>query len=771
MARQESAAAGRDGRAADVVIVGESKLPVAIMRQPHNPWRAVHDEEGSVEEEEEEEGEQQSRDDGRVGKHGQMTGGGGGDGSCVAARRRRRRRRRRGSQDESEDPATALSVVSEQLWGLQQKLVGTYMAVARARLGRAFPDPALATSSGNFKRKPGMRTGSGGNGNGKGSRSPKEVEGAAAGDDQTGAESGSGHVEEDGPDEETRAELVRGALDSLCAAWEHLVEAKSTLDRRSAAVLTGEEEGSEADVDEGVRNGGMQAAVVGDDRRIADAARAPAEGGVAVSRERAEKLGALWKGSLSEALARSGHESGNGSGGIDSGRAKARAARNPAGVSGTAADDDAPAASGAARFRDADNDKMGRLAWTRAARGQLESRRAELFELCGDVAHACVSLRARRIGAGASMAASAGNTEAQRSLPARLQELLSSTSPPLKLEDLDVCQGLHANVLEAFKGSVKHGGTTTSTKTGASTSGKKGRGSNRGLSQAGPGANGSRLTLSGTDDSDMAATLAASMGGSTAPSVDPRLPIETCVHELAKTGRVPGDPTAWSLCLAAEACYERALLDLDRIGGVLIPDFGATGAAAAAAGAVAFSAHRPGGNRLDAKRAIFTGVPKAQARIRKKLGDASNELGKLMAQCAGLLVQAPAPAPLSPHPLSADKEGAQPASSIAPGGASASAAAQPPQHPGPACAMCVACAERWFRRSLAQFREIDDPRNTALLLCNLASVERLKPRALTRLREACPTMVLPVESGGGGQSGSKSGEGKEGSSSYLRGRF
>lgn len=236
MSRQESAAAGRDGRAADVVIVGESKLPVAIMRQPQSPWRAVDDEDDV--EEEEEEDEQQSKNNYQAGEHHRMKGGGS-DGTGDVARRSRRRRR--GSQDESEDPATALSVVSEQLWGLQQKLVGTYMAVARARLGRAFPDPALVTTSSEHTRNSAARTGSGGSGNGRGGRRTKEVERAAAGV-QTEAESGRRHAE-DGPDEETRAELVRGALDSLCAAWEHLVEAKSTLDRRSAAALADKQGG------------------------------------------------------------------------------------------------------------------------------------------------------------------------------------------------------------------------------------------------------------------------------------------------------------------------------------------------------------------------------------------------------------------------------------------------------------------------------------------------------------------------------------------------
>lgn len=499
----------------------------------------------------------------------------------------------------------------------------------------------------------------------------------------------------------------------------------------------------------------MQSSAVDDDDLIADVAGGPAERGVAVSRERAEKLGPLWKGSLSEALARSGDERGNSSGEIDSAGMNSKVARNPAGVSATAVE------SGAAGFRDADDDMKERLAWTRAACGQLDSRRAELFELCGDVAHACVSLRARTIGAGISMATSDGNTEAQRSLPARLQELLSSTSPPLKLEDLDVCQGSHGNVLEAFKGSVKHGVTTNGTKTGNSTQtgGKKGRGPNRSRTQVGPGGDRSLLTPDGVDEGLKTTTPASS----TAPMDCPHLLAETCVHALAKAGRVPGDPTAWSLCLAAESCYERALLDLDRIGGVPIPNFGRTGVtAAAAAGAMAFSDDRSCGNQLDVREAVFIGVPKAQARIRKKLGDASNELGKLMAQCAGVLVQAPPPCP-SPHPVP-DKEGAQPVSTT-----SASPAAQTPQHPGLGCAMCVACAEKWFRRSLTQFREIDDARNTALLLCNLASVERLKPRALARLREACPTMVLPAENRAGGQGGGRTDGGKEGGSSRLRG--
>eukprot|EP00903_Cladosiphon_okamuranus_P008405 g8081.t1 len=645
MARQESAAAGGGSGESDVVIVGESKRPVAIMRQKQSPWLAVDDQDD--EEEEEEKSDRAAKMGGHDGTQGGGHGGGGGGGLG-------RRRRRRGSRDESEDPATALSVVSEQLWGLQQKLVGTYMAVARARLRRAFPDPVLvATSSPSEKEgQSGKRTG---NRNNDGTRRKNTGKASAAGGaGEYGSRSGRS---EDGPDEETRAELVQGALESLCAAWEHLVESKGTLDRRSAMVFA----------DENAEGGGVDG---GSDDRSTDGSESAAAEGVSAAHlqdERAEKLGPLWKGSLSEALARSRQGTSNGSGGRDAGDMHKEANNNSAGMSGRVVNANGAATASTRRSLYADDDVWGRLAWTHAARRQLESRRAELFELCGDVAHACVSLRARAMVAGlATPAAGDGravasstcpNTTAQRSLPARLQELLSSTHPPLKLEDLDVCQGVHGRVWDALSGPVEQGVA----KSGASSSGKRGRGVNRSRTQAGSSKSGSLPESSDVDEGIKGMVLSASStGGSAAPKEDPRPLAETCVHSLAKAGRVPGDPMAWSLCLAAEACYERALLDLDRVN----PDVSSTDA-----GAVA----ETGAIRRRNGDAMFTGVPEAQARIRKKLGDASNELGKLMARCAGALVQAPAPR---------NSQGARPASNSEPDGSSSAPTALTLQHPG-----------------------------------------------------------------------------------------
>ncbi|CAN0525153.1 unnamed protein product, partial [Ectocarpus sp. 12 AP-2014] len=378
---------------------------------------------------------------------------------------------------------------------------------------------------------------------------------------------------EDGPDDETRAELVQGALGSLCAAWENLAEAKVTLDRRSSAAVVAvgdgdsdsqneEEDRHDDDHNEG-QEAAASAAATKDDGLSEGGSGGGGGGAQAAARrwrrrqdDRAEELGPLWKGSLSEALARD--------------------SRDAAAV--------------------VDGDVMGRLAWTRAARRQLEARRAELFELCGDVAHACVSLRAKAVGVGIATAAAAaaaaagpstgegGSTEAQRGLPARLQELLSSASPPLALGDLNVCGGLHGRVWE---------------------------------------------------------TLTAEDGE------DPRLLAETCIHSLARAGRAPGDPTAWSLCLAAEACYDRALLGLDKVVAGVVDNRHPDGSIdATTAGAVTAGG---GGGKTNAGNASFvSGVPEARARIQKKLGDASNELGKLMAQCAGVLVQAPPPPPPSP---------------------------------------------------------------------------------------------------------------------------
>lgn len=716
MARQESVAAGGGPGGPDVVIVGESRRPVAIMRQKQSPWLAVDDDEDDGEEEETSDKACTAVENVENKRSGY---GGGPDGSVG------RRRRRRGSRDESEDPATALSVVSEQLWGLQQKLVGTYMAVARARLRRAFPDPVLATTP-----SPPENEGHSGTGTGRRSNNGLGTKQAR----KTAAAGGTREHEprsEDGPDEETRAELVQGALDSLCAAWDHLEEAKGTLDRRSSTVFAGEK-----NAEDGAADGS-------DDRSTDGSELAATEGALPENRQdsRAEKLGPLWKGSLSEALARSQESSGGSGGGGGAEGVHEEVASTSADVSGGVVGSDGAATAGTARPPNADDDVLGRLAWTRAARRQLESRRAELFELCGDVAHACVSLRAKATVAGFAIPAAGGhgaaaatstrsNTAAQRSLPARLQELLSSTRPPLQLEDLDVCRGVHGRVWEALSGPVEQRDARTS----ASASGKKGRGANRSRTQAGSGEREPLPESDGIDEGieEMAISHDSTIG-SVAAKEDPRPLVETCVHSLAKAGRVPGDPMAWSLCLAAEVCYERALLDLDRVN----PDVPTADVTAADAG----------------EDAMFSGVPEAQARIRKKLGDAANELGKRMAQCAGALVQAPPPG---------DNQGKQPAPISETGGAPSTAAT--PQHPGLGCAVCVASAEEWFRRSLTQFRAIDDTRNTALLLCNLASVERLKPRALARLKDACPTTLLEA-------SGHRTGGGKEAPSTLSRGRL
>lgn len=796
MARQESAAAGRDGSAADLVVVGESQLPVAIMRQHQSPWLAVDDED-----------DDEDGNSGRGQEH--QAGGGSGGGSALSERLQPRRgRRRRGSRDESEDPATAMSVVSEQLWGLQQKLVGTYVAAARARLGKAFPGPSITTSerlssslsSGKQSRRPSGAEADGGGGRGS-------LRGAAGKGDQIPARLARGDFE-DSPDEETCTELVQLALDSLRNAWEHLKDATVTLDRRSAAVFPpkgagGGGDGTETtdyDQDVDIYETGLLSQ--GGDARP-DGARpkentrcnsTPERGRRASGRkEPSEGLGPLWKGSLSEALARSGSAGsdgdGTGHGSIGMGGEGA-----PILVDGAAGAVDAFGGVGASKLGDAD-DTMGCLAWDRSARRQLEARRAELFELCGDVAHACVVLRAGATAAAGSGAAevsfdrgapapSVRRTEPKASLLARLEGLLSAACPPVILKDLDVCQDLRGRVLEALSGRNDHRNTNAagSKKSRSAqvraTAGARGGGSTDEVKEA--TATRASLTSSGEavlvqavpdgrkdgDDkvsstngctSDPPSAGDPSRDSSTDHSRDPSPLNETCVHSMAKSGHVPGDATAWSLCLAAEACYEYALLCLARHDALRSnPDI-----PAAAVG------HRSrGGDWLDKGRSASGGVAEAHARLRKKLGDASNELGKLMAQCAGALAQAPTP----PPPASSGK-GELPAST--------SNGTPPPRfstpHPGLGCAVCVACAERWFRRSLVEFRAIDDARNTALLLCNLASVERLKSRALARLSDACPMVswgagAAAVSVGSGGGRGSRPGGGKEGGLAIARGQ-
>lgn len=750
MARQESVAAGRDDSAADVVIVGESRLPVAVMRQTQqSPWRAIDDED--------DEEEYVDDDQNRSGSGGGKVASGGGSGverRTGASRQQQQlqrqcpRRGRRGSRDESEDPATAMSVVSEQLWGLQRKLVGTYMAVARARLGRAVPGPSLVATEAPVL--------------GEGDRSLRSgLPGAVGGRKKRGGETrgqldggggGGGCDSEDDPDIETRGECVGGALDSLCAAWEHLMEAMITLDRRTAGVLACKEaaaygggDGTSGSTDIG--SSGAEPSATSSDNGGNGVAGWPQPGdgssdfegrharrGQGRDEERAEDLGPLWKGSLSEALARSGRGSDSTESAVNGGDGGA-VGRTGAGVEGgvelalaTRADGGAlgdgsgGGLRGTARAETEDEDAMGSQAWDHAARRQLAALRGELFELCGDVAHACVLLRSveatagvgrgsPRRGAAFTATGGGGGTDSLIGrLPARLQELLSSARPIVVLKNLDVCHGLHGRVWEALTGGVGHGGNDPSfVGRGVNTNKDK---RDRGM-QSQPDAEsrgrhassgGPRVAHSSQEGAESAAETSVAEDNNAGKLSDPSPLAQTCIHALARAGNAPGDPTAWSLCLAAEACYKQALLDLD------------AGAPQATTGAGA-------------------GLTGPRARLTKKLGDASNELGKLMLQCAGALVQASTA--MTSLPLSTPPP---PAAS--------------PTHPGLGCAVCVACAELWFCRSLAGFRAVDDARNSALLLCNLASVERLKPRALARLREACPAVgpgMMAIGGPGGGE--------------------
>lgn len=766
MARQESAAAGRDGSAADVVIVGESHLPVAVMRQQQSPWLAVDDEDDDDDKEDDELGAQEKRV------------------AVPQGHRPRRGRGRLGSRDESEDPATAMSVVSEQLWGLQQKLVGTYVAVARDRLGRAFPSPSLAAatetvsraSSRNDKQERWPSAGIGGGDGSVGGGSRKNI--AERGNVM--ASGGGGGSYEDGIGVETSAELVLGALDSLRTAWEHLAEATDTLDRRAAAVLACTEAaaevggGCEEPIDDNPSMDDTGAASPRRDVVVLDhtgrrdyGARSNVKGGSNTDfkqgkragglEERAEDLGPLWKGSLSEALARSGGGGGAGAGGNGIG-VHGGAATYAVGEAGV---DNAAGAVGATKSLEKD-DAMGSLAWNNSARRQLGARRAELFELCGDVAHACVLLRAGVAGAEVAVTVAdrgagemfTGGTKALKDMPDRLQELLSSADPPLTLKDLDVCQHLHGRVWEALNERKDRGARR---RTNMESRGcDRSEGMVGGRTDASPSSSGATATLQVVSDREEDGVLAGcgDGGGSGTSSVDPRPLAETCVHALAKAGHIPADATAWSLCLAAEACYGRALLDLARVNALRLDP---TVAVAASAGD-----RRRGGDWHNNGEAASGGSSDERARVRKKLGDASNELGKLMSQCAGKLVQAPQlpPPPLSPEP---DAESA-----------SSSKAKRSPSltvHPGLGCAVCVACAERWFRRSREEFKAIGDARNTALLLCNLASVERLKPRALARLAEACPSLASGATAAGNSSgSGSRRGGGKDEGLTSLRGQ-
>lgn len=694
---------GRDDSAADVVIVGERRVPVAVMRQP-NPWLAVDDDEED--------------DEGNKGRRGARTIRRSADGRPS----RTNRGRRRGSFDESEDPATAMSVVSEQLWGLQQKLIGTYMAVARARLGRGFPDLSSSAyvTNGYVAEEQGRHSGS--SFGSPGIRAPHEGKKVAGGKDE-------GETE-DGPGEETRAELVAGTIDSLCAAWDHLTEAMVTLDRRAAGALACEEaarvgglanQNYPVDVDQNRRNAGKAASTI---NRAAQPSEC--EQHECAQEEQAEDLGPLWAGSLSEALARSGDDSeadddvGNtrGSFRIHGGTADCV---DGAGVSEEVLD---------SSLKSEKINTTGNPAWDRAASRQLGARRAELFELCGDIAHACFSMRSAATAAVTNRSRSPDKDLLEGLLP-RLEALLSSARPPVELADLDVCRSLHGHVWEALLGSTKNCDKRI--------------------------VDGGKPSVSGMSKGVSSHRNAFDGGSAMRLCCDPAPLVGTCVHSLAGKGQIPGDSVAWSLCLAAEACYEQAVLDLPYGGGSRQAERGRV---------------LPPG--FDAEALIAKAAIEARARLRRKLGNASNELGKLMSQCAGVLVQAPAP--LLPQQtvrtrLSPTASSSVSTSTTNPSGAGHTEVHPQPQHPGLACAVCVACAEARFRQGLDQFKGVDDERNTALLLCNLASVERLRPRALARLQEACPAVLSQgMPEGGGGSGGARMAAGRHAGSKLLPGQ-
>lgn len=830
MARQESAAAGKDDSAADLVIVGERRLPVAVMRQ-QSPWLAVDDDDD---------------DDDEGNKFGDVAADGtSGDGSGTGAAAfsggiQRRRRRRRGSRDESEDPATAMGVVSEQLWGLQQKLVGTYVAVARARLGQAFPDPPLTAvtatpasaggaSAGREKRARSGKSSGGSSSGGKGNAWDKR---AATGRGSPN-EVGRGEDIDECLDQEARVELVRGAVDSLCAAWDHLEEATVTLNRRAATMcprqILGHDDGGDA------LGSGHRCDAVGNARDHVDPSRGASDfngthigersegshsqlegrqeedqgceqqrqGSPRQDMDRAERLGPLWKGSLSEALVHAG----------EAGTSHSRHVANAANCDGTIAayhdsigvdDSHYTTGSGGANDRgssgndstilaDQADEAMGSSAWDHSARCQLEARRSELIELCGDVAHACVSLRP----AGGSTNSSAGpagsdggDLHAFQGLPARLQELLSSARPPILLSDLDVCKSLHGRILEALNSNAQHQGSRVEKRHGSRNKGRNsqsrtqaglGRGSHFKEAKASISDRGESLAAAATqtrlnrgstqDDNFVKASSGGSLQGLKIPAPDPSPLAETCIHSLARAGHIPADATSWSLCLAAEACYARALVDLARSSvSQLHPSVAAA------------SVVSPRGKWLDREGMSPEGAAEARARLRKKLGDACNELGKLMAQCAGALVQAPsAPLVSACTEVEAVASAATDSARTAKGMASAKprepSPSLPPPHPAFACAVCVACAQMWFRASMAEFTSIGDARNTALLMCNLASVERLTPRALARLKEALPTLDLtatlaePVSKSSSHSGGGRSGGGKSSDPSRSRGQL
>ncbi|CAM9878925.1 unnamed protein product [Discosporangium mesarthrocarpum] len=309
-------------------------------------------------------------------------------------------------------------------------------------------------------------------------------------------------------------------------------------------------------------------------------------------------------------------------------------------------------------------------------------------------------------GSGHCSSANAGPTSGGLALlTSTLKGVLSSLRPSVGLGDLDVCLDVHGQAVEALLQGP-----------GAAARGLGGEGGRRRPRKGAAAATTARVQGSS------APTSATWPGGGGRGGESGGLGF-TCLHKLARVRAVPGDEGAWAACLAAEWCYQQALCHK---------------AGAGATGGLEASARGGHGGALASDAESAEGdEDKTSTQLRRKLGDAANELGKLLSACAGALVVAPPP-PVA----SAAAAAAAPTLGAGGGGGSGNAEADERcgNHRGEACVVSLACARLWFSRSLREFEAIGDESNRALVLCNLASVSRLKLRALSLLQQVSPDL-------------------------------
>jgi hypothetical protein len=315
-------------------------------------------------------------------------------------------------------------------------------------------------------------------------------------------------------------------------------------------------------------------------------------------------LGALYPGSLSEALAAADTPAAATAGtGHSSGR---DGSSSPTGATGSSS-----ASSSAS-------------SWESELLHTLRRHEGRLLELCGDAAHTLLVLQRRAAAVSDSVDSSSSVTAAAASALAALTALLSSLPQPVQVSELDGCGEAHGC---AWSSSV-----TTLQRRASKSKLKQQR-------------------------ADTSSSSGASDG-------DNSVQVLPCLLSCASTLRGL-DTTVLQLALLKHACYQCAVSAL---------------------------APAPLPTVLIAEAPLL------------KLGDACNELGQLTSSAARVYL-------------------AQPQASSTSSSSSSTSGDIVLQY-----AACLTAAESWFAAAGRAFRAAKEPCNSALVLLNLASIAKLRPR-------------------------------------------